>query len=162
MEKKIMTLCCVHNKNQILLGEIKKHGVLNGRYNGFGGKLEVGESIEEAAIREVQEEAEITPLDMKKRGVITFEFEEEGNPFEGNPMVEVHLFSANKFSGEPKETAEMRPQWFLHNEIPFDKMWPDDVYWMPLMLAGKNFEGKFFLKDPKTITKYELEEVNNL
>ena len=151
-----MTLCCVHDDKKILLGEIKKNGVLNGRFNGFGGKLEDGETIENAAMRELQEEAEITPLDMKKRGVLHFEFDDDGNPFDGKPIVEVHVFSVTKFEGEPKETDEMRPQWFDLNEIPFENMWPDDQYWLPLLFAGRNFEGNFFLSDSNTILRHEI------
>jgi len=159
--KRKLTLCCVYNDTHILLGE-KKYGNLMGIWNGFGGKLEEGESVDNAAVRELQEEADIVPLEMKKRGLIFFEFEENGNPFEGKPELEVHIFAVTKFSGEPKETVEMRPRWFELKNIPFDDMWPDDQYWLPLLLAGKSFTGKFFMKDSKTITKYEIEEVDNL
>lgn len=156
-----MTLCCVYNNTQILLGEIKKNGVLKGRYNGFGGKLEEGESIEEAAIRELREESEIMPLDMQKRGKILFKFKADGNPFEGRPLVEVHIYSVTKFEGEPLETEEMRPQWFLHEDIPYNKMWPDDKFWLPLLLAGKNFEAEFLFADTNTIIKHELKILTN-
>jgi 8-oxo-dGTP pyrophosphatase MutT (NUDIX family) len=158
MGKKIMTLCCVYNDTHILLGEIKKNGELKGRYNGFGGKMEEGETIEQAAERELYEECGIIPLDMKKKGVILFEFEEEGNPFAGNSILEVHIYSVTKFKGEPVETDEMRPQWFLHSEIPFESMWPDDPLWFPMLLNGKNFEGKFKFKDKDTIIESELIE----
>lgn len=154
-----MTICCVHNDTHILLGEIIKEGKLKGMYNGFGGKVEQGETIEEAAKRELWEECQITPLDMFSRGIIEFSFEENGNPFDGKPTLEVHVFSVTRFEGEPTETNEMRPRWFLHGEIPFDKMWPDDPYWMPLLLAGKNFKGKFYLKNTKEIISYDLCEI---
>jgi hypothetical protein len=28
----------------------------------------------------------------------------------------------------------MKPEWFSIDEIPFDKMWEDDKYWMPRIL----------------------------
>ncbi len=48
---KILTLLFVLKEGQILLG-MKKRGFGKGRWNGFGGKVAVGEeTIEEGAIR---------------------------------------------------------------------------------------------------------------
>jgi 8-oxo-dGTP diphosphatase/2-hydroxy-dATP diphosphatase len=159
MQKKILTLCCVYNDTHILLGE-KKYGKLAGLWNGFGGKIEEGETIEQAAIRELHEECCIVPKDMEKRGVILFKFDENGNPFEGNPVVEVHIYSVTQFEGEPIETNEMRPEWFSYENIPYDSMWPDDLFWLPLLLDGKNFKGTFHFVDKDTISSYELKEVD--
>lgn len=158
--KKLMTICCVHNGSQILLGEIKKEGPLKGKFNGFGGKVEEGESIEDAAKRELMEECCIVPLDMKKNGVVHFIFDENGNPFNGKPEVELHIYSITKFEGKPTETNEMIPRWFDHGAIPFEKMWPDDQYWLPLVFEGKCFVGTFYLKDTESIKHYELKEVD--
>ena len=59
METKITTLVVVHQGNKILLG-MKKRGFGAGRWNGFGGKLHDGETVEQAAKREIFEEASIT------------------------------------------------------------------------------------------------------
>ena len=154
-----MTLCCVYDDRRILLGEILKEGKLKGMFNGFGGKVEDGETVERAAERELFEECGIKPLDLKKRGVLEYIMEEEGNPFLTSPHMEVHVFSVTRFTGRPVQTDEMRPEWFLHEAVPFDKMWPDDQYWIPLLLAGKNFAGTFHLKNPKEISQYSLAEV---
>ena len=37
----------------------------------------------------------------------------------------------------------MKPQWFDLQELPFDKMWLDDKYWLPVFLKDKKFEAKF-------------------
>ena len=50
MANKLLTLAFVKASNQILLG-FKKTGFGSGRWNGFGGKVESGETIEEAAKR---------------------------------------------------------------------------------------------------------------
>lgn len=159
MNKKMMTLCCVYNGTHMLLGKIKKEGPLKGRYNGFGGKVEDGEMIEQAAIRELKEECNITPLEMQKRGVVVFEFEPDGNPFKGKPEVELHIYAVTAFDGVPSETIEMVPQWFEYDQIPYGLMWPDDQHWIPMLLEGKNFEGTFHFKNPDTITNFELKEV---
>ena len=153
MNKKIMTLCCIYNDKRILLG-MKKRGFGEGRWNGFGGKVHKGETIEEAAKRELIEEACIKVDKIDKRGVLLFEF--EGNP----EKLEMHIFSSNTFEGEPMETEEMKPQWFLRNKIPYDSMWPDDPYWIPLMLEGKNFTGSFlFDSEGSTVLKYEFKKI---
>jgi len=159
-EKKILTLCCVYNDTHILLGEIVKEGKLKGMFNGFGGKIEEGETIGEAAKRELIEECGIVPLDMRKRGRLTFIMDKENNPFDHSANMECHVFSVTQFEGEPAESREMRPQWFLHKAIPYENMWPDDTYWLPLMLDGKNFKGTFWLGDSKTLFRHELEVVD--
>jgi 8-oxo-dGTP diphosphatase / 2-hydroxy-dATP diphosphatase len=152
MDKKIMTLCCVYDDTRILLG-MKKRGFGEGRWNGFGGKVHEGETIEEATKRELEEESGIKVEKIDKRGVLVFEF--EGNP----EKLEMHIFSSNTFSGEPIETEEMKPQWFSLDKIPHDSMWPDDPYWIPSMLSGKNFSGEFlFDSDGKTVLEYEFKE----
>jgi 8-oxo-dGTP pyrophosphatase MutT (NUDIX family) len=161
MEKKVMTLCYVYDGTRILLGEIKKEGKLKGMFNGFGGKVEAGETVDEAARRELFEECGIVPLDMRERGVIFFEFEPGGNPFDGKPIVELHIFSVMQYAQEPIESDEMHPQWFDYADIPYDKMWPDDRYVLPLLFEGKDFTGTFFLKDPHTIMGHTLSEMKN-
>lgn len=162
--KKPLTLCIIHDtrdasKHRVLLG-MKKRGFGAGRWNGFGGKLQAGETLEEAAKREVLEESGVTIGPLEKMGVIDFEF--QGNP----EILEVHIFRAEEFTGKPHETEEMKPQWFDTDAIPLDEMWPDDKYWIPLFLAGKKFRGKF-LFGPKigtqdTILDYALEETRLL
>lgn len=141
--KKILTLSIVHEHPKILLG-MKKRGFGEGRWNGFGGKVKAGEDNEEAAKREVREEAGIEVLAISQKGKIDFEFEGDSD------VLEVHIFEITKFDGEPQESEEMRPQWFGANEIPLDQMWPDDRYWMPLFLAGKKFSGRFLFDKPSS------------
>jgi 8-oxo-dGTP pyrophosphatase MutT (NUDIX family) len=51
--KKIFTLILITRKNsrEILLGFKKKKGLGQGKWNGFGGKVEPGETINQAAVR---------------------------------------------------------------------------------------------------------------
>src|SRR3989344_8511009 len=150
--KKVLTLCVIHDDSRILLG-MKKRGFGTGRWNGFGGKLQEGESVEEAALRELEEEVGLIPHDIKKRGTVTFVYNDD------QMAMEVHIFSITSFDGEPQESDEMLPKWFAHNEIPFDQMWPDDRYWLPLFLAGKNFKGEFIFSDKNTITDHSITEL---
>lgn len=150
--RKILTLCVVNDGSRVLLG-MKKRGFGMGRWNGFGGKVTEGETIERAALRELHEEAGIKATNLEKRGLLTF-------AFEGDPQIlEVHVFAVPYFTGVPSESEEMQPQWFSHRVIPFDAMWPDDKHWFPLLLAGKNFKGEFNFRGMDTILNYQLKEV---
>lgn len=150
-----MTLCIVHDKSRVLLG-MKKRGFGMGRWNGFGGKVNANETILEAAKRELKEEADINASDLSEMGIIDFEF--KGNP----EILEVHIFKVNEYTGEPKEGEEMKPEWFNIEEIPFNKMWPDDKYWLPMLLDNKKFEGGFVFGEMGEIVDYRLEEASDV
>lgn len=144
----------IYDSERILLG-LKKRGFGAGRWNGFGGKIDPGETIEQAATRELKEEAGITAIDLRPRGVISFTFEKEPDT-----KCEVNIFATSKFTGELVETEEMKPQWFAHSEIPYPEMWADHPYWLPLILAGKNVKGNVHFDAPGTqiILENNIEE----
>lgn len=112
--------------------------------------------MEDAAKRELLEEAGIKAEDLEMTGIIDFEF--KGSP----EILQVHIFRAGIFSGEPAESEEMKPRWFHVNEIPFKEMWPDDIYWIPLFLNGKKFRGKFLFGESNALLERELFEVKEL
>jgi len=154
--KKLFTLCVIHQHSKVLLG-MKKRGFGEGRWNGFGGKVEAGETIEESVCRELREEAGIDIQNPQKHGILQFCFKD--NPEE---ILEAHLFRVESFKGEPKESEEMKPAWFHVDEIPFAEMWPDDIIWFPLFLKKKKFKGRFLFEGENTILEQELDEVDNL
>ncbi|OGI18967.1 MAG: hypothetical protein A3J06_04550 [Candidatus Moranbacteria bacterium RIFCSPLOWO2_02_FULL_48_19] len=154
--RKVLTLCLAIQDGRLLLG-MKKRGFGARWWNGFGGKIEEGETIEEAAKRETQEECGIVIRSMEGVGIHEFRF--DSKPEE---ILEVHVFRVDTFEGEPIETEEMRPQWFVFAEIPYDTMWPDDRYWIPLFLAGKKFRTKFLFGAGDVILEKEILEVENL
>lgn len=153
--KKILTVCIVHEHPMILLG-MKKRGFGAGRWNGFGGKLEEGETIFQAALLEMKEEAGVLAKKLERRGVIDFEF--QGN----SEILEVHFFKSSGIEGEPRESEEMRPQWFHVDEIPFDQMWPSDRYWYPLFLQDKKFSGRVLFGEGESILDVSLTEVTEI
>lgn len=150
------TLCYIIDGDKILLG-YKKRGLGKGYYNGIGGKLDSGETIEECAIREVKEEIDVSVSNLEKVAEINFYFFHKK---EFNQTVFVYL--CRTFKGIPLETDEMAPEWFPLDNIPYDKMWDDDQYWLPLLLAGKKIKAKVKLaEDDVHITKYMIEFIAN-
>ncbi|RCH88297.1 Nudix (Nucleoside diphosphate linked moiety X)-type motif 1 [Rhizopus azygosporus] len=142
------------NGNYIAI--IHNQQCIHAQIKGFGGKVELGETIEEGARRELFEEAGIEAIDMKKVAINLFTFEHD-------PVaLETHIFVVESFKGEPIETEEMRPEWFDYKDIPFDQMWTDDKYWFPFLLELKKFIGYFhFAQDQKTILKQQLNTVDD-
>lgn len=154
--RKILTLCLATKEDRILLG-MKKRGFGAGRWNGFGGKVEPGETIEEGARRETLEECGVTIIAMEKVGIHEFEFTNKRGD-----ILEVHVFRIDAWTGEPQETEEMRPQWFTTDAIPYDAMWPDDIHWLPVFLAGKKFRTKFLFGEGDSVLENEVSEVSSL
>lgn len=148
--RKILTLCLAVKDGQILLG-MKKRGFGAGRWNGFGGKIETGESIEDGAKREMKEECGVEIKQMEKVAIHEFRF--QSNLTE---TLEVHVFRVDTFVGEPVETDEMRPQWFAFDDIPYETMWADDRYWMPLFLEGKKLHTKFLFGENDTLLEQDI------
>jgi len=154
MNTKTLSLLFLKRDESILLA-MKKRGFGKGRWNGVGGKVEDGETIEAAMIRETQEEIGVTPTAYRQVGDIRFdEF------FKNEPtLMHVHVFIATEWTGEPTETEEMAPQWFAIDDIPYAQMWSDDIYWLPQILDGKNITADFKLNEHDVILSHDVKEV---
>ena len=154
------TLCLLKKDNKILLA-MKKRGFGEGKYNGVGGKLEEGETPEQAMIRETKEEILVTPTKYEKVGFLEFDEYYKGK----KGRIAFHLYIATEWIGEPSESDEMIPKWFDINEIPYDNMFPDDKYWLPYILDGKKIKAYFDFDEEwnlisKSITDLKNEGVN--
>lgn len=148
---KIATLCFLVKDGKVLLG-MKKRGFGQGKYNGFGGKVVDGESIEQAALRELAEEAGVRATRYAKMAELDFRFSQKS---EWDQVVHVFLVAA--WEGEPRESEEMTAEWFAHSEIPYGKMWVDDKHWLPHVIEGKNVSAEFlFTPDGSQILEKKI------
>ena len=129
------TLLFVVRDGEVLLIR-KKRGLGAGKINGPGGRLEPGESPHACAVREVEEELCITPTGVREAGTLRFQFV-DGLSIFGT------VFVASDCVGEPRETDEAVPRWTPVDAIPYDEMWQDDRLWIPHMLEGRRFDGRF-------------------
>lgn len=114
----------------------KKTGLGAGKINGPGGKIEPGESALEGAIREVEEELCITPSGLEEMGQLHFDFVD-------GLRLHCTVFRGSGFTGTPTETREAKPEWFRFTDVPYDRMWADDIHWLPGMLEGRRFQAWF-------------------
>jgi 8-oxo-dGTP diphosphatase len=140
---------------EVLLG-LKKTGFGAGKYAGFGGRVEAGETIERAAVRELEEETgiRVSPTDLYPIGHLTFLF-----PFKPGWSQIVYVFLVKTWQRDPKESDEMKPAWCKMNKIPFESMWDDASYWLPLILKGKRIRASFVYKeDNETVGEAKIED----
>lgn len=146
------TIVFLLKDDQVLLA-MKKRGFGAGKWNGVGGKIEDGETIEQAAIRETQEEIGVTPLKFERVAHHTFKL-----PNMDQDLIS-HTFIVREWQGEPVETEEMAPKWFKFNEIPYDKMWDDDKFWLPEVLAGNKLVCAFDFDDNDSMINKDVKIV---
>ncbi len=151
-----VTLCLLVKDDKVLLA-MKKRGFGVGKWNGVGGKVDDGETIEAAGLRELNEEIGVVAGLAEIQGAGSIDFHFKDKPEWDQQM---HIFLIKNWQGEPKESEEMAPKWYSKNEIPFDAMWPDDKHWLPVVLEGKRIEGKFyFVNEGANIDEFDIREV---
>lgn len=148
------TLCFLVKDNEILLA-MKKRGFGKDRWNGVGGKSEGEETILETAIREAREEIEVVPKEMELVAILNFYF--LNNPDWSQQVV---AYFSKDWEGEPKETEEMRPQWYNKNELPIDAMWPDDNLWLSRVIQGSKVKAEFLFGENDTVLDHNIVEVD--
>ena len=149
-----ITLLLMIKDGKILLGE-KKKGFGKGKLNGPGGKIEPGETPEQGMIRETREEVGITPKKYKEMG--TVEFVEWYKGEEQNVIF--YLYVATEYEGKLKESDELKPYWFDLDNIPYDKMFEDDSYWMPIVLEGNKIQAFFEYDKEWKMVRHEVKIV---
>jgi 8-oxo-dGTP diphosphatase len=142
--QQLATLGFVQQDNKILLIR-KKRGLGAGKINGFGGKLELGETPVQCIIREAEEELRIDLIDPEFRGELFFQFTD-------GYSLHCAVFVATQFGGIPEETAEAIPVWHPVSQIPFDEMWEDDRLWLNKALDGHRFKGYFYFDGDKMLS----------
>lgn len=128
-----MVVCEIIDGDKILLKN-NVRGISEGKWLGPGGKVDNGESLEEATKREVFEETGLSIDKLSYHGLVTSEM--NGNSYT------VHFFSTRTFSGTLRSTAEGEVRWFDVNSMPYSKMWPEAKFLYPLIFDGKSFLAK--------------------
>lgn len=143
-ETAVLTFIRGESDNWLLIN--KKRGLGKGKVNAPGGRIDLGETALQAAIRECEEEVGLTPHTLRESAELNFIFV-DGYSLKG------FVFIAEGYTGELTETDEADPFWCRESEIPYDKMWEDDQYWLPEMFSGTRVCGRFIFDDDKMLSK---------
>lgn len=148
------TLVFCLKENNVLLG-MKKTSTGAGWWNGFGGKVQPPETFEAAAVRELKEESDLVTTEKDLVLVARIKFF-----FADTPKFDCSVYITRNWTGEPVETDEMRPRWFPIDNLPFTEMWPADVRWVPVVLAGDTIEATVtFDVEGKKVVSFESKTV---
>jgi len=146
----------VSREGQLLLG-MKKRGFGRGLWqHSFCGKLEKGESVAEAAVRELEEESglQVLPQDLKPQGYFEYEFVDRSHC---QVIMCVHIFSCVAWKGQVRECGEIRPAWHSFADVPLHSMWADNSYWLPQVIGGSRVRGYFLYSGLKQIQDSHIE-----
>lgn len=157
--KKYTNLYLFQSDNHILFG-LKKRGFGAGKINGFGGKVEEGETIKQAAIREMKEESNFIIDECTLQGVLLYDY-----PLK-NVTMQVFVYRAESLPNigtvELRESDEMIPVWIKYpEEIDYTKTWADDEYWLEKLVENKKkFVGWFnFSEDMSRVVRCKVYDV---
>ena len=126
-------LCYLHREDKYLLlyRNKKKADINEGKWIGIGGHLELGETKEQALIREVKEETGLTINSYEYRGDLIFindDYEEI-----------MYLFTSDDFSGDIIECDEGELHWIDKDKILSLNLWEGDRTFLPKLLNSKEF-----------------------
>ena len=144
-----VNLCYLINKQGKVLLQFKARGFGQGKWNGVGGKVEPGETIEQSAAREIKEETGLIVKKLEEMGQLEFIFtrQPDWNSY-------CHVFICRQFSGRLQRSQEGKLKWFGLKQIPLDKMWDDDKYWLLDLLTGKKLKMRFYFDQEGKVIKY--------
>ncbi|RJP62355.1 MAG: 8-oxo-dGTP diphosphatase [Ignavibacteriales bacterium] len=142
---KLATLCYVQkdNKTLMLYRNKKENDYHEGKWNGLGGKFELGESPEDCAIREIKEEAGLTVKNIIMKGFITFPL------FDGKDDWHVFLFVIDKFEGDLIDSPEGELDWIDNDKLSEINLWEGDKIFIPWLFEDKFFSAKFNYEEGK-------------
>jgi 8-oxo-dGTP diphosphatase len=144
---KLATLCYVIDKLQnktLMIHRVKKENDYHeGKWNGLGGKLELGESPEDCVIREIKEEAGLTIKNPRMHGFITFpKFDEVDDWY-------VFIFTAEDFKGNLIDSPEGNLKWISNDELTLLNLWDGDRIFLEWLHQDSFFSAKFIYENGK-------------
>ncbi len=120
-------LCYITRGDEVLmLHRTKKKGDMNhDKWLGIGGKLEAGESPDEALLREAKEETGLTLTSWRFRAIVTF--------VSDGYTEHMYLFTADGFSGTLRDCDEGQLQWVSRAFVDALPKWEGDKLFLDLL-----------------------------
>ncbi len=124
------TLCFLRHGGDVLLLKGAPHKrIWANRYNGLGGHVERGEDVLSAALREVREEAGLSPREIRLAAVVHVD---GGDPLFG---VLFFVFTGRVDDRTVRESPEGTLEWHPLAHLPVAQMAPDLPVLLPRVMA---------------------------
>ena len=101
--------CFLIKDNKIVVTKYKEGNKKAGYYEIPGGKIEKGETPEQTAIREMQEETGLKISNLKYKGNMIIEYP--------NRIFDFDVFICNECEGKPQDFEENTSEWIKINEL---------------------------------------------
>lgn len=136
MGLKLATLVYLKQAGKTLMLH-KAKGYQKGKWNGLGGKLEKGESPEEAMRREVFEESGLKVEKALLKGFLTWP------EFDGEDDWYAFVYVVTDFSGELRASEEGELEWIEDAEVMALNLYDGDRVFLPWLEQEGFFSAKF-------------------
>ena len=141
-EVELTVLCLIHDADRVLLQDR-----ISEDWKGYtlpGGHVEIGESIVDAAVREMKEETGLTILDPRLCGVKQFPMR-DGDYAKGRYLV--FLFESTKFEGELASSEEGTMHWVNKADLNKVNLVEDFHDLMDVMMSKEYSEFQYVVTD---------------
>jgi len=145
---KLATLCYVRREGQTLMvHRIKKANDMHmGKWNGLGGKLNLGETPEECAVREIFEESGLKVRNPQLKGFLTFP------AFDDFEDWYVFVYVVTDFEGDLIDSPEGNLRWVNNSDLTSLNLWDGDPIFLSWLEHRGIFSAKFIYKDGRLIS----------
>jgi 8-oxo-dGTP diphosphatase len=127
---------------------------VQGMYLPIGGHVELGESIEECAVREVQEESGIVVNKINLRGVMNIRGQAQGD----TDMV-LFLFTSSDFQGEAVTGNEGHFEWVEKEKLSEINLYEGDRIFLQYLFNSQFFVLDFLYKGFELVNYTVLKEI---
>lgn len=140
---KFATLCYVRSQDHTLMiyRNKKPNDMHAGKWNGLGGKLEPGETPEECARREIEEESGLKVSTLVWKGLITFpQFSKQEDWY-------TFIFLAETADRDLIDSPEGEIHWIANDELLSLNLWAGDRIFLPWLDRPGFFSAKFIYQE---------------
>ncbi len=69
------------------------------------------------------------------------------------------VYKITNWDGEPAESEEMQPKWFIIDQSPLNEMWGGDKLWLPNIIKGEKLRGATEYEQNQQFLKYHLSKL---